>query len=193
MMSDSEYVHHIRGLLEEVCTAYLEFFEADESRDMARIKAAWKHGDKLLAQARSAITPKLDKLVVEHLYAATGEFGALLLEGLMKPMHYAGARQRYAALQRCWVRLIDLDELVGGETHDPTPKARRRRSKVGELLLSVLEDDQSRLSLSKSELAELIERDRSSVTRAFASAEYGPRLAKLYTDAKIVPPSVKDV
>jgi len=71
-------------------------------------------------------------------------------------------------------------------------KTRSRRSRIAELLLAFL-DDQRNTNLNCSELAEKLECDVSSISRAFRHKKYGPEILRRYRDRGKRPPGIHQI
>jgi hypothetical protein len=68
-----------------------------------------------------------------------------------------------------------------------------RKKRVAELLLALLEGDRTNMSKSQTELAAILQCHPSSISRAFADEDYGPRLRSLYQEHALEPPTADQI
>jgi hypothetical protein len=112
----------------------------------------------------------------------------------------------FAGMDRWWLRAESKSEFQRafgrGDYHDVKEAAapsktqkqtRNRRHKTAELLICMLQDDERLMDLSLTELATKLERDVSTISRAFRHKTWGPKLKELYAERRRRPPTVHDL
>jgi hypothetical protein len=122
-----------------------------------------------------------------------GGFGQEVTPGVTVPVFKVAHADWYRYLAESQ-RASESGDIPMPPTGEVTQKrTRNRRKRIPELLLALLEDDHTHMGKSQTKLADILQCNPSSISRAFSDEEYGPRLLALYEEYRLEPPTADQI